>query len=184
MKDYPGSQPARGKYETKGGVFVLHGGRPMGELEKRAKYYFAEHPDFLYTALQQKQLARGQRARAEANALLALEFISRYELSPSNTVVEIHRVNGKPESEHIIFLTSQLLKMAGLNVPVSYRNKAKHNQSIRRADMLGYYLAGLKFRNPTAKWPCRNRKLNLADLADRIIDAKFPETATPLFPNP
>ncbi len=175
LANYPGSQQANVKYERKRGVFVIHGGKSEEELEKRARYYFDIHPDFFYTVIPKEVLeAKSQRVRAEANALIILKFFLHYNLRQNNTVVEIGSINCRGESENIVYLTGEILKLAGLNLRVGYRNCGeKHNQAIKFADRVGYYIAGLKFRNPRAKWPCRNRKLDLGDLADIIIDQKL-----------
>ena len=185
---YPGSHHANEKYEKKGGVFTLDGGknvRSLEEVQRRALVYLHSHQNFFYSRISEKDIKRRSMItrRAEAVAAITLRFIEEYRLNERSTFICLDHLGVGSSSEDLNFCMRELFNLAGIfrnsyDSHVYFQHYAdKFNRACKIADHVGYHLLGLKFRGDRGKWPFSDRISDsrsfygyLIDRLDRLSD--------------
>ena len=167
--DLPMKNYQRPSNEVKGKLF--DGNRNLQSALRRGRDYLSKHPDFLYTSVS-KELQRVkpiELLHAEAVALLTTNFFLRYSLNPNETKVIMDERDGKNPSNKINQLLDLWLKKTGINIiHKSMKSAADNVYSVRKADMVGYYLTAIHFLGYNHKWPYRSRRVSFNRLEKDI----------------
>lgn len=158
------------EFETKGRIF--NGRRNIEKALRKGRKYLSGNPYFLYTSIS-KEIQKTTPElilRAQAIALLSINFFLRYNPDPSKTKIVVDDVNGREFSSPVKYKLDTLLDYAGLsNVPTRFMNSGASNcYAIRKADMVGYYLTAIHFLGENHKWPYRNKKIPFGNLEKSI----------------
>jgi hypothetical protein len=166
MKDYE-----RPDYESKGRIFT--GERNISSALRRGRVYLEEHQDFLYTSVPRDAQLTTPIAilKAEAVALLTLNFFLQYELDEKNVKIIMDEMDGKNQSIQINQVLDLWLKKAGLSIPHrSMRSAASRIHAVRKADMVGYYLTAIHFLGENRKWPYRSHRIGFNELEKSVVE--------------
>lgn len=148
------------------------------EILKKGREYIGAHQDFLYTTIP-KELKKERpihMLKGDAIALLAIKAIETYNLDSRKTQIVIDQIDGPGPipSERAGYVLDMWLEKAGLEIPISFK---QHGDSkviaIRRADIIGYYLAAIHLFGTRKKWPYVSHKVSFNQLEQIAIDFNY-----------
>ncbi|MAH49368.1 hypothetical protein CMI37_26325 [Candidatus Pacearchaeota archaeon] len=143
-----------------------------------AKTYLGEHQDFYYTVIHQKDAHSIDLSKANAVAALTFKFFQEYDINPEQTILFLDEMDGEASSGFINEVLQSWLDIAGLgktehrSIRKTIQRSTKRKQVIKTADMIGYYIAALKFLGGRTHWPFRSRKVNLNQLEQMAADIR------------
>lgn len=167
------------KHEGKGWAFGPTR-RHQKSLEK-GNEYLNSYPNFFYTLINRKMLNTGTPLgvlKAEAITRITLKFLlMNPELNNKNIHVVTDEMDGKDHSRLIHNTLDMYFNRAGLrDVPHKYRSNGDNKViAIRKADTIGYCLAGIHLFSGSKRWPRATRKIPSNKL-DELVEAYYRET--------
>ncbi len=172
MEDPNRANYGSARYEGKGWAFG-DGGNLERNLE-RGNEYLDEHSDFFYTLITKQATTKNPLPilKAEAITKITLQFLLKYPfLNTKNTYLIADEMDGPTISTDIHNNLRRNLHQSGLkDIPHTFkRNADKNVVAVRRADTIGYCLAGIHLFNKTKNWPRKSRMIPTESLI-RLMD--------------
>lgn len=165
-KNYQGS-----KFEDKFGAF--NGKKNIEESLQRGRSFLQHNPNFLYTSIPPEYQASTPMAILKANAiaLLTLNFLLTYELNPNEIQIISDEMDGKENSKKVGDVLNMWLEKTELTLPYRFIQGAEHSIiPVRKADRVGYYLTAIHLLGNNHKWPYRSHKINFDTLEQCVIN--------------
>jgi hypothetical protein len=162
---------------------LFNGERNIHLAISRARQYLRDHPDFLYTSISKdfQKSSPLEVLKAEAASVLAINFFLRYDLDVSKTSIVMDQMDKLP-SKSINTILDLWLRKAHLVIPhnnstVPYdsiphfhrKSGASHVLAVRKADMVGYYLAALRLLGDHPNWPYKHNRVGLKTLEHSVV---------------
>ncbi len=151
---------------NKGIEEVLRCGRP----------FLDAHPDFLYVVIPERAVESPKRLyelKAESVALMTLKFFeTRPDLTTQNTELFIDETDGKSNSKYLNTVLGYFLRDSGLG-ELKHKSLVRGEMGkevIKRADMIGYYLASMRLIGKSKRWPHQQKRMHLSDLKKEIFN--------------
>ena len=141
----------------------------MEKVLECSRYFLSENPKFLYVSIPKKEIQTKTQydlAKSKAVSMIALSFLKEQNLPPEQTALYIDQMDGTKDLNFVDDTLSLWLKSSGEDfakirfIPHGERTK----KVIKKADMIGYYLAALKREGCQDCWPYRNKKLDVKSL--------------------
>ena len=146
------------------------------EILKCVRNYLKSRTDFFYTVIPRPEKRKGSYEvnvlKSQAISSICLKFFDSLSI-PESTPIYIHQIDGLRESTFVEDSVRSNLHYAGIsfpNVRVLKSSKRNMKEVIKDADMIGYYLAALKFLLKPKKWPFKDNRVPLRSLDDLIMD--------------
>ncbi len=157
--------------EVKGRLF--NGNKNIEEALIRGRAYIRDNPYFLYTLIPQRLQKSTPISilKAEAVALLAINFFIHYDLQQSNTRILMDEMDGKEHSKQVSQVLELWLKKAKINISQRHmKSAANHVLAVRKADMVGYYLAAIHLLGDHPNYPYKNHKVGFKSLERSLVE--------------
>jgi hypothetical protein len=172
MEDPNRANYGSARHEGKGWAFGN-----QGNLERnleRGNEYLDGHPDFFYTLITEQATTNNLLSilKAEAITRITLQFLLKYPfLNTQNTYLIADEMDGPKISKDIHKNLRSNLYQSGLRgLPHTFKRNADRNViAVRRADTVGYCLAGMHLFNKTKNWPRKSRMIPTESLI-RLMD--------------
>ncbi len=165
-RDYEGS-----KFENKCSIF--NGEKDITKTLERGRSFLQDNPNFLYTSIPQAHQKTTPMAMLKANAiaLLTLNFFLKYDLNPHSIQIISDQMDGKENSKKVGDVLSMWLDKTNLDIPYRFMQGAEYNViATRKADRAGYYLTAIHLLGNNPKWPYRTHKVDFNSLESTVVE--------------
>ncbi len=146
------------------------------EVLKCGRPFLEKYSDFLYVVIPEIAIDSPKKLyelKAESIALMTLRFFeTRPDLTPQNTELYIDETDGKVNSKYLNTVLGYFLRDSGLS-ELKHKSLVRGEMGkdvIKKADMIGYYLASMKLIGKSKRWPHMQKRMHLSNLRAEIFN--------------